>query len=60
MVKNTKQKNQPRNTIGLILVFIGIILGLFFLGWIFTLSDIFIIIGVIGIILLIIGFSIIK
>jgi hypothetical protein len=60
MVKNTKQKNQPRNTIGLILLFIGIILGLFFLGWFFTLSDIFIIIGVIGIILIVIGLSIIK
>ena len=60
MLKNTKKMNQKRNTIGLILIFIGLIIALSFFGWFFTLSDIFIFVGIIGIVLFIIGLLIIK
>ena len=60
MSNNPKQMKQNTNTIGLIIVFIGLIMGLSFFGWFFTLNDMFAITGIVGIILIIVGFLLIK
>jgi hypothetical protein len=56
-----KTKNSlDRNTFGLLLIIVGLLFGCSAFGWIFTLNDICIVTGLIGIILIFLGVFIIK